>query len=101
MIPNVRSGMLVVVVLSLVWYWNDYFLGSMFISNHRTVMMELVNLPSGLRMLGGYESAATDPLKIITHMQAGSLLAIAPVLGFYILIQRFFIQGVERSGIVG
>ena len=101
MIPNVRSGMLVVVVLSLVWYWNDYFLGSMFISNHRTVMMELVNLPSGLRMFGGYESAATDPLKIITHMQAGSLLAIAPVLGFYILIQRFFIQGVERSGIVG
>ena len=101
MLPNALPALITVLLFSVVWYWNDYFLGSMFISNHRTVMMELVNLPSGLRMLGGYESAATDPLKIITHMQAGSLLAIAPVLGFYILIQRFFIQGVERSGIVG
>lgn len=99
MLPNATPVMITTVVLSIVWYWNDYFMGSMLINGHETVTMALVNLPAALRVAGGYQ--ISDPYKFITSMQAGSLLTIAPVLLFYVIIQRFFIQGIARSGIVG
>ena len=99
MLPNATPVMITTIVLSIVWYWNDYFMGSMLINGHETVTMALVNLPAALRVAGGYQ--VSDPYKFITSMQAGSLLTIAPVLLFYVIIQRFFIQGIARSGIVG
>lgn len=99
MVPNAVPVFITGAVLSIVWYWNDYYMGSMLMNNHETVTMALVKLPSSLRLVSGYD--IVDPYKIITRMQAGSLLTIAPILVFYIVIQRFFVQGIERSGIVG
>ena len=99
MLPNSIPVIITSLVLSIVWYWNDYYIGSMLLSNHQTVTLELVRLPSALRLGSGY--TVTDPYKFITSMQAGSLLTILPVLIFYLIIQRYFIQSVERSGIVG
>jgi len=31
----------------------------------------------------------------------GVLLAIAPIMIIYLFLQRFFVEGLERSGIVG
>jgi multiple sugar transport system permease protein len=40
---------------------------------------------------------------LLTQMvvYAGVLLAIAPILTIYLFLQRFFVEGLERSGIVG
>ena len=35
------------------------------------------------------------------QVQAGALLAIAPMLVLFIVAQRYFTEGIERSGIVG
>lgn len=96
-IPNALAVSLTAVILSLVWYWNDYFFGSMYMMNHRTVTLSLVNLQSAAYG----ETIINDPFRTITLMQAGSLLTILPVLLVYIFLQKYFIQGIERSGIVG
>ena len=38
---------------------------------------------------------------VTSKLQAGCLLTIIPLLVMYIILQRYFIQGVERSGMVG
>jgi multiple sugar transport system permease protein len=37
----------------------------------------------------------------IVWVQAGCLMSIAPILIMYIFLQKHFVEGVERSGIVG
>lgn len=97
MIPNAGPVLLTTIILSIVWYWNDYNLGMMFFTNHKTVMTALVELQAGLFVV----DPSFDPYRHYTRMQAGSLVAIAPVVLMYLILQRFFISGVERSGIVG
>ena len=84
-------------ILSIVWYWNDYFYSSLFVPNFPTVSLSLSNLS------GAYaaEHVMRDPFDTITLMQAGALLTVTPILVMYLILQRFFVQGVERSGLVG
>ena len=94
-IPNSLVVFVMAFLLSSVWYWNDYFTASMFMRNVETVSISLVRIAnmSALDTL--------DPYKMLTVLQAGCLLSILPILILFLALQRFFIQGVERSGIVG
>jgi multiple sugar transport system permease protein len=42
-----------------------------------------------------------DPAISMLYAYAGVILVILPVIILYILLQRWFVEGVERSGIVG
>ncbi|MBQ9557999.1 MAG: carbohydrate ABC transporter permease, partial [Clostridia bacterium] len=88
-----------VFLFSVVWYWNDYYVSGMFFSNIGTVSVRLSGLQSLLSM--SQASVSFDPYSIITYMQAGCLLTIAPPLIVYIIFQRFFTQSIEKTGIVG
>lgn len=99
-IPNAGPVFITTGLLSVVWYWNDYFMSSMYLNNTDSIMTALVKLENSATQLSG-GGASVDPFQIITLMQAGSLLAILPILVLYLFLQRFFVQGVERTGIVG
>ncbi len=43
----------------------------------------------------------TSPYEGILLLQAGVLLAILPPLLLYVFLQRYFVESIERSGIVG
>ena len=96
-LPNAASVCLTVVILSVVWYWNDYYYSSMFVPNYGTVSLALTGLSGSYAM----EHSMVNAFDIVTLMQAGALLALAPLLLMYVILQRWFIQGVERSGLVG
>lgn len=98
-LPNAGAVFVTTILLSTMWYWNDYFTSSMYYHSKETVTVALVNLQSRAALLTG--GATADPFQTITLMQAGSLLTILPLLVVYVILQRFFVQGVERSGIVG
>lgn len=98
-IPNAVTVFIMTSLLSVMWYWNDTFTSSMFLTNMKTVTVALSGLSGQATLLTG--GASADPFQIITLMQAGSLLCILPLLLLYLLLQRYFVQGVERSGIVG
>lgn len=99
-LPNAVPIIVTALVLSGVWYWNDSFIGSTLMANHRTVMVALTNLQSEL-IASVTMASGTDPYQLVVKMQAGCILAIAPVLLIYLIVQRQFVQSVQRSGIVG
>ena len=100
-IPNARGAFLTVFLFSLVWYWNDYYYATMYFTNTSTISTSLANLPTLLSQMKGMTEILNDAYLISTRMQAGSLLSIAPILLLYVFLQKYFTEGLERSGLVG
>ena len=100
-LPNARSAFLMVFLFSLVWYWNDYYYATMYFTNTNTISTSLANLTTHLSQLKGMAEIINDSYLISTRMQAGCLLSIIPILVLYIFLQKYFTEGLERTGLVG
>ncbi|HEZ7985439.1 MAG TPA: carbohydrate ABC transporter permease [Ruminococcus sp.] len=102
MLPNAASSVLTVFLFSIVWYWNDYYISTMFFHNTKTVATMLYNLDNELKMrLFGDASIQVSERERIVWNQAGCLVSIAPILLIYIFLQKRFTEGIERSGLIG
>ncbi len=98
MLPNAGPMLVTVSLFSVVWYWTDVFNTSTFLGKSQTLAVALSFLRTNLAEEQGvinnfYDSTA--------QMQAGCLLFVLPLLILYVVMQRHFTEGVERSGIVG
>lgn len=102
MIPNAASAFLTVFLFSVVWYWNDYYVSSTFFTNTKTIALMLQNLDTELKQRL-FNSATVDisPREQIVWKEAGCLLSITPILVMYVCLQKYFTEGIERSGLVG
>ena len=102
MIPNAGSTFLTVFLFSVVWYWNDYYVSTSFFTENRTIALMLKNLDGNLtRIVFGNDAASVNIREIIVWMEAGCLIAILPILLLYICLQRYFTEGIARSGLTG
>lgn len=102
MLPNAASSVLTVFLFSIVWYWNDYYISTMFFHNTKTIATMLYNLDNELKMrLFGDASIQVGERERIVWNQAGCLVSIAPILLIYIFLQKRFTEGIEWSGLVG
>lgn len=102
MMPNALSSLLTVFLFSVVFYWNDYYVSSTFFTNNKTVSLMLKNLSSQLSlMLFNDATVQISEREQIVWMEAGCLISIMPTLIMYIFLQKYFTEGIERSGIVG
>jgi multiple sugar transport system permease protein len=102
MVPNAFVSFLTVFIFSVVWYWNDSFVTGMLINNSPTISLAIENLWQTMAFYfnGTTENVGTASSYIV-WVQAGCLMAITPILVMYIFLQKHFVEGVERSGIVG
>ncbi len=101
MIPNAASSFLTVFLFSIVWYWNDYYVSTMFFHNTKTIATMLYNLDNELKLrLFGDATIQISPREQIVWKQAGCLISIAPLLILYTFLQKYFTEGIERSGLV-
>lgn len=96
MIPNAGSAYLTVFIFSLVWYWNDTFYSSVFISRKMTMAKALSSIGQAINAAYGTDSYIKSPITM-----AGCVLFIAPLMIMYLFLQNYFVQSVERTGIVG
>jgi multiple sugar transport system permease protein len=96
-IPNAGAPLLVSFLFSIVWYWNDYFNPAIYFNSTETVATALATLMSRIYLSTG----GTDQFNYVVPMQTGSLLAILPIMLMYIILQRYFTESIERTGIVG
>lgn len=102
MVPNAASSFLTVFLFSVVWYWNDYYVSSTFFTNNQTVALMLQNLDSQLKIaLFNDANVEISPREQIVWKEAGCLLSITPILVLYTCLQKYFTEGIERSGLVG
>lgn len=97
MVPNAASSFLTVFIFSIVWYWNDYYVSSMYFSNANTISMKIDNISTTVSLyLTGEVGNALD---FVVWMEAGCLLAITPIVIMYIFLQKYFTEGIERAGL--
>lgn len=96
-VPNASGALLTVFLFSVVWHWNDYYNAAMYLTNTRTLAIALASLRQDLQTL----SIQGDPYQLVTRLQTGSLLVVSPLLFMYMLLQRYFTESIERTGIVG
>lgn len=102
MLPNAVPVLVTVLVFSLVWYYNDTYVSGMFLSQYQTLSISLMSVPETISNLTRSSILVmSDPYKAILAMQASGLLFILPLIIIYLPFQRFFVESVERTGIVG
>lgn len=96
-IPSSGVVILTVTVFALIWHWNDTYLSTIFLQQDHTLAMELANISDTIfTRLGigiGIQSGA--------YFMAGSVLFISPMLIMYMIVQRWFIESIDRVGIIG
>jgi len=100
MLPGAGSAMLIVFLFSFVWQWNDIFLSTLYLGG------SLEYLPFALERITHifYESrreflVSYQYASIVNN--AGMLMFIAPLLVIYGVLQRYFVESIERTGIKG
>ena len=97
MIPNAASSFLTVFIFSIVWYWNDYYVSSMYFNDPNTIALKVNNIANIISMyLDNKVGLATD---YVVWMEAACLLAIAPIVIMYIFLQKYFTEGIARAGL--
>jgi len=101
MLPLAQSACLVVFLFSFIWYWNMYYEPSMFLAKGFTPLsIRLDNLEEVLNpSLLGNTHFINNPVTEGTKM-AAAFLIIFPPLVIFMFLQRWFVTGVERTGIV-
>lgn len=100
MVPNAKTSFLTVFLFSIVWYWNDFYISTGFYTQTDTIALALRNLGSQLQR-DMFNNNPVSARQLIVWLEAGCVLSITPLLVMYVFLQRYFIEGVERSGITG
>ncbi len=98
MLPNATPAMITVAVFSIVWQYNDSFFANTF--NIPDSILITRKLDSLINVISNAEKIRTIREQQL-YFDAGVVLVLLPVVVIYLLLQRRFIEGVERSGIVG
>jgi multiple sugar transport system permease protein len=86
-------------LFSFVWYWNETYLAGLFLGGKvKTLQMRLQSFVSEYNAIFG--GAAADFANEAIRM-AATLLIILPMLIIYFILQRWFIEGIDKAGITG
>ncbi|MCL2036180.1 MAG: carbohydrate ABC transporter permease [Oscillospiraceae bacterium] len=105
MVPNALVSFLTVFIFSVVWYWNDSYITGMLLGQESATISTAIQGENLWRTVAFYFHRTTEGVggstDYLVYLQAGCLMAIAPILIMYIFLQKHFVEGVERSGIVG
>ncbi|OUS78616.1 hypothetical protein B1748_00635 [Paenibacillus sp. MY03] len=101
MLPLASSACIVVFLFSFIWYWNMYYEASMFLSSDFTPLS--IRLDSLEQVLTGntmtHFNIKQNPVTEGAKMSAVFLILLPPTL-LYMFAQRWFTEGIERTGLV-
>ncbi|AFH62801.1 carbohydrate ABC transporter permease [Paenibacillus caseinilyticus] len=101
MLPNALPAMITVLLFSFVWQWNDSFFTTTYLASGKVMSVQLAALPYNLSGITDGVSSQSDPFYLSMVQDTGILLAILPLILMYFCVQRYFVEGIERTGIVG
>ena len=89
--------MITVFLFAFAWQWTDEFYTGVFFTNVKTLLMpHIVDIPDSL-----VTEYAGQTLFYSAINNTCGLCIIAPLIIIYLFCQRYLVQGIERSGIVG
>jgi len=103
-LPCVSAAFIIGFLFSLVWYWNETYLTSMYISNSSigntnsmtTLLVKLTQFEASYKLLN--EGNGDNTLNEAIRM-AGTVICITPLLTVYFVLQKYFVQSVDMVGL--
>lgn len=98
MLVNAIPSVITVAIFSMVWQYNDTFYAKLFLISDDIVISKKI---STIQATISNVEKIYDPKIQELYLDAGVVLVMIPVVLIYIALQKYFIEGVERSGIVG
>jgi len=98
MMPNATPAIVTVTIFSVVWQYNDNFFGRLFNVNDSILLSRKIGT---LQATIANVDQIRDPSISTLYVYAGVILMILPLLLIYVFLQKYLIEGIERSGIVG
>lgn len=98
MLINALPSVVTVAIFSMVWQYNDTFYAKLFLINNNIVISKKI---STIEASISNVEKILDPNILELYLDAGIVLIMIPIVIIYVLLQKQFIEGVERSGIVG
>lgn len=105
-VPSAAPAYITVALFSFVWYWNESYLTKMYVggiqlkSGWTSLVIQLSNFSTD------YNSYATTSGSTATSLNesismAGTVLSILPIMIMYFVLQRYFVESIDRAGITG
>ena len=98
MLVNAIPSVITVAIFSMVWQYNDTFYARLFLISDDIVISKKI---STIQATIANVEKVMDPSIQELYLDAGVVLVMIPVIIIYVALQKYFIEGVERSGIVG
>ena len=101
-IPAAVPAILLSFLLSVVWYYNETVLSSIYFGGEITTLpLELSKFQATYNQLFGNGSGDTGRSANEAIYVAGTLLSILPLLVMYFFTQKYFADGIDKAGITG
>jgi len=99
-VPSSSVVILTVSVFSVIWHWNDWLLCGIYLKNRFPLAIKVRDMLYYIGQAFGIGPDIHTP-QTAAYMMAGCVLFVVPVLIIYIIIQRWFIESIDRVGITG
>lgn len=99
MMPLAKPAIVVVFLFSFIWSWNDFYYPGIYLTSNPNIPLSLgiAKISTTLAELEAQfgPSLFNNPIKM-----AASFLIILPPIILFIFTQKWFVEGVERTGLV-
>lgn len=105
-LPSAAPAILVVFLFSIVWYWNESYLTQLYVcgavskSDWSTLVVSLKNFADSYTTQASVTGSGMVSLNESIKM-SGTMLSILPLLIMYFVLQRQFVESLDRTGITG
>jgi multiple sugar transport system permease protein len=97
MLPPAQPAIVVVFLFAFVWHWNDSLEPSIYLNR-----AEKFFLPQRLTVVEmALENLRFHAMWGTGVIMAAALLVILPLLVLYLFTQRYFVESIERTGLIG
>ena len=90
-LPFMKPVMAAIAINSMFNVWNDYLWQNVMLSSESKQTMPLLLAYLSNKAVGGFP--------VVGMQLAGSVIAVAPVIIFFMIFQRWFIEGISMGGI--
>jgi len=97
--PNATPMIVTVALFSFVWQWNDSYYATLFITSANLLSIRVLGV--GAEAYIRFGGIFVDPNEVSLIVNAAVMLTITPLIIMYLFMQKYFVEGIERSGIVG
>jgi len=102
-VPMAVPAIIISFLFSMVWYWNETLLAALYLGKELTTLpLELQNFAVTYQKMFPVDPNAQTGRSLNEAINmAGTFMNIIPLLIVYFLMQRWFVESIERSGITG